>query len=427
MKVSVYSILIFLLGVACSPRSAIIKEVKSAEQDLQQHAGFALYDLSSKKYLIEHNANKYFTPASNTKIFTLYTALKMLGDSATALKYVQRNDSLIFWGMGDASFLYQNTFDNGLTFNFLKQAPGNLFFSSTNFQTETLGPGWAWDDYPYSYSAERSPFPIFGNLIHIEKNSSDFIIAPLHFIQHFTVATEVHKYEEIIRDLDDNRLTYFPGKISRTAWQVPYHYSSDLVADLLSDTLKRTVEEIKLAIPSNAVSLKSIPLDSLYRVMMQDSDNFIAEQLLLQCAGMVSDTLKPEIAIRFAKEKFLSDLPDQPSWVDGSGLSRYNLFTPRSIVKLWEKIHAEVQQERLFGLLATSGKSGTLKNWYKKDTPFIYGKTGTLSNNHTLSGFLVTRTGKILIFSMMNNNYLASTSEVRRRMEKILFTIHEKY
>lgn len=416
-----------MLGWACSPKSIVVKEVKKAEHDLKEHAGFSLYDLSSGKYLIDYKSDKYFTPASNTKIFTFYTSLQILGDSATALKYIQTGDSLIFWGMGDASFLYQNTFDNGRTLNFLQQVSGKLYFSASNFQTETLGPGWAWDDYPYSYSAERSSFPLFGNLVTIEKDSSDFAIMPRYFIEHFTIATELHKDEEVIRDLDNNQLTYFPGKSSGTSWQVPYHYSSDLVVDLLSDTLKREVEEINWTMPRHATSIKSVPLDSLYKVMMQDSDNFIAEQLLLQCAAMVSDTLKPEIAIQYAKRNFLADLPDEPNWVDGSGLSRYNLFTPRSIVKLWEKIYQQVPQDRLFSLLAVGGRNGTIKNWYKKEIPFIYGKTGTLSNNHSLSGYLITRKGKILIFSMMNNNYLASTSEVRKRMEKILFTIHEKF
>jgi len=420
-------ILTLVLGLACSPRIGILKEVNRTETELKEHTGFALYDLTSKKYLAEYNSDKYFTPASNTKIFTFYTSLKVLGDSATALKYVQRGDSLIFWGMGDPSFLYSRTYYNSSVYNFLVQAEGRLFYSPSNFQTSLLGPGWAWDDYPYNYSAERSPFPMFGNLTTIEKHFTGFRISPRYFTGHFTVATHPHKREEVIRDLDNNLLTYFPGKVLNKNWEVPYHYSSDLVADLLSDTLKREVQEINLPVPADAQILKSIPLDSLYRVMMQDSDNFIAEQLLLQCSGILSDTLNPEIAIKYAIDSLFNDLPDEPSWVDGSGLSRYNLFTPRSVVKLWEKIYQIIPQERLFKLLAVGGQSGTIKNWYKKDVPFIFGKTGTLSNNHSLSGFLITRKGRVLIFSMMNNNYLASTNEVRRRMEKILNTIHEKY
>ena len=268
---------------------------------------------------------------------------------------------------------------------------------------------------------------MFGNLITIEKNFADFQISPRYFTEHFVIATDPHKHEEVIRDLDNNQLTYFSGKGLNKSWEVPYHYSSDLVVDLLSDTLKREVQEINLQVPPDAQSLKSIPLDSLYRVMMQDSDNFIAEQLLLQCAGILSDTLNSDLAISYAKENFLADLPDEPSWVDGSGLSRYNLFTPRSVVKLWEKISDVVPQQRLFKLLAVGGKSGTIKNWYKKDVPYIFGKTGTLSNNQALSGFMITRKGKVLIFSMMNNNYLAGTNEVRKKMEKILNTIHDKY
>lgn len=418
---------LFVSLVSCSPKGYITKELKLLEKDLKEHTGFALYDPAKKKNLIEYQADKYFTPASNTKIFTLYTSLNLLGDSIQSIRYTQRNDSLIFWGMGDPSFLYKHVFDNGRTYNFLSAAPGRLFFSSSNFQTERLGPGWAWDDYSSNYSPERAPFPIYGNLIYIEKLTTGFNIRPFFFNQHFTLATVIRRVEEIVREQDSNQLTFFPGASRSGKWDVPFRASSDLVADLLADTLKRTVEEIDWPVSEADQFLASIPADSLYRVMMQDSDNFIAEQLLLQCAAVVSDTLKPEIAIKFAKERLLADLPDEPQWVDGSGLSRYNLFTPRSIVSLWEKIYVLVPRERLFPLLATGGKNGTIKNWYKAESPYIFGKTGSLRNNHALSGYLVTKKGKVLIFSMMSNNFVSPVSDVRKRMQKILETIRDKY
>lgn len=420
-------LLVAIAVVACSPRHSILRQVREAASELKDHSGFSLYDPSSGKFLIDHQSDRYFTPASNTKIFTLYASLMVLGDSVAALKYIQRNDSLIFWGMGDPSLLYKNSFNSSRALTFLQNRPEKLFFSTSNFRTEVLGPGWAWDDYPYSYSSERTPFPIYGNLITINKEPDSFEVFPPRFMEHFTQATDTLPYAEVIREVDGNQLTYYPGRSNNSEWEVPFRYSSDLVVELLQDTLKRTVEEINWRLPHDALEIKSVPADSLYRVMMQDSDNFIAEQLLLQVAAVVSDTLKPEIAIKHTTKNFLMDLPDSPRWVDGSGLSRFNLFTPRSIVKLWEKIYKQIPQERLFRLLAVGGQSGTIKNWYKNEEPFVFAKTGTLSNNHTLSGFLRTRKGKIFIFSMMNNNYIAPNNDVRKHMEKILFMIYNKY
>jgi serine-type D-Ala-D-Ala carboxypeptidase/endopeptidase (penicillin-binding protein 4) len=208
---------------------------------------------------------------------------------------------------------------------------------------------------------------------------------------------------------------------------VPFKVSTELTANMLTDTLNKMVRAVHKPVPKNALTVYSLPVDSLYRVMMQESDNFIAEQLLLMCSQVISDTLQPEIAIHHIKENFLKDLKDEPRWVDGSGLSRYNLFTPRSIVEVWEKIYQLLPRERLFALLATGGRSGTIKNWYNANAPFIFGKTGSLSNNHSLSGYLITKNGKTLIFCFMNNNYTTSINEIRRNMENILRTIYEKY
>jgi D-alanyl-D-alanine carboxypeptidase/D-alanyl-D-alanine-endopeptidase (penicillin-binding protein 4) len=233
---------------------------------------------------------------------------------------------------------------------------------------------------------------------------------------------------DLIRDMNSNALSYTPGtRDSSFHWEIPFHYSHDFLTFLLSDTLKKEVKVLPVPLDSGAATLYSVPADSLYKVMMQESDNFIAEQLLLMCAGVVSDTMRTDIAIREVKKRFLTDLPDEPIWVDGSGLSRMNLFTPRSIVALWNKTYELVPRDRLFSLLAVGGVSGTIRNNYKGERPYVFGKTGSLRNNHMLSGFVVTRKGRTLLFSWMNNNFTVSTGTVRGRMEEILKFIYESY
>lgn len=417
----------FLLLASCSPAFQIKKQVLQSEKSLHDQVGFYLAELNSSKPIVDFNGATYFTPASNTKIFTLYTSLRLLGDSLIALKYIKKNDSLFFQGMGDPSFLYSGIYNNSRTYLFLKNTAGNLFFNSSNFQTEALGPGWAWDDYNYYYSAERSSFPIYGNLIAIQRMKDGFNFQPKRFAADWQSANEKHPEEEMVRSIDSNHLIYYPSEKKNKSWQIPFRGSPDLTAGLLSDTLHRKAEGV-MSFPSGKYFvLKSIPVDSAYKPMMTESDNFIAEQLLLQCAAMVSDTLKPEIAIRYATQKLLSDLPDAPQWVDGSGLSRFNLFTPRSIVTLWKKIYAVSSKERLFALLAVGGKSGTLKKLYKSETPYIFGKTGSLSNVQCLSGFLITKKNKILVFSFMRNNFTSSGSSVRQNVQSILEKIRVSY
>lgn len=417
------------LLIACNPfhKTFFNKHFQFEESLHHHHAGFALYDLKERKFLYQRDAEKYFTPASNTKIFTFYASLLLLGDSIPALHYNIEGDSLIFWGTGDPSLLNANVHTNTRVLDFLKNSNYELYFSSDNYYDSHFGPGWAWDDYEYSYSAERSPMPIYGNLIEVSKEdmSKSISLNIPYFKRYFYLADTLSDFRSIVRNIDDNLLQYYPNR-NHFDYTIPFHYSDHLFTQLLSDTLNKSVKLIRLQKPKDTKTLYSVPADSIYKVMMQKSDNFLAEQLLLLCSNTVGDSLRANITIQHIKESYLFDLPDEPVWRDGSGLSRYNLFTPRSVVALWEKIYHETGQERLFELISIGGKAGTIKNYYKADPPYIYGKTGTLSNNHSLSGFLITKTGKILIFSYMNNNYPVSSSEIKPAMERLLWSIHEK-
>ena len=162
--------------------------------------------------------------------------------------------------------------------------------------------------------------------------------------------------------------------------------------------------------------------------MMQESDNFIAEQLLLLSANELSDTLSFKKAIDFAKKNLFDQLPDQPIMRDGSGLSRYNLMTPRSLVSVLQQLFQDIPEEELLLLFSVAGQNGSLKNWYdKKDPIFLYGKTGSMSNVFCLSGYLITQKGEKLAFSFMHNNFPGSSKAHRKEMAKILKDIYLEY
>jgi D-alanyl-D-alanine carboxypeptidase/D-alanyl-D-alanine-endopeptidase (penicillin-binding protein 4) len=328
--------------------------------------------------------------------------------------------------MADPSFLYQEVYQSFRTYDFLKGVRVPLYFSNTNFQSSHFGNGWAWDDYNSPYSAERSPLPIFGNCLYVYPGRRQVLVWPSYFKD--KISTGVPAARAVVtRDPFSNQITYQPGPISRREWVIPFRIDQGLIVTLLSDTLQKHVTPVSRQIPRTAKTLYNGHVDSLYRVMMQDSDNLIAEHLLMMCAGVLSDSLQPEIAIDWMQQYVLADSPDPIIWKDGSGLSRYNQVTPRSIVDVWKKIYARVPRERLFPLLATGGRPGTLKNWYKAEPPYVFGKTGTLSNNHALSGFLVTKSGKTLIFCFMNANFTAPMNDIRENMQKIVDTFYENY
>ena len=165
----------------------------------------------------------------------------------------------------------------------------------------------------------------------------------------------------------------------------------------------------------------SVPSDSLYKRMMEVSDNFLAEQILILASSKLSDTLSTSHVRNHILDTQLKELKHRPRWVDGSGLSRYNLFSPRSFVEVLIKLYSSIPQKRLFNLFPAGGVSGTIKNWYAGlNKPYVYAKSGTLGNNYNISGYVLTNSGKVLAFSFMNNHFKKSTNTVRMQMQQML-------
>lgn len=401
--------------------------------------GFALYDPQRNTMIYGQNEDRYFTPASNTKLFTFYTGLKLLPDSLRALEYQVRGDSLIFWGTGDPSFLHPD-FGNRKVYRFLKNRKEKLYFSDSNFDDELLGPGWSWSDYQHSYQTEKSPLPLYGNVARftvkeielrkIASTDSGLAVSPKYFR---SFVEEKDKKDIFLhRGIAGNEFAYSPkADTVIDTLDKPFHYTPQLITDMLSDTLGKNVRYAPVAKPESTRVIYSIPSDTAYKRMLQPSDNFIAEQLLLVTASELGIPLNSASVIDTMKSNYLDFLSREPQWVDGSGLSRYNMFTPRSMIQLLQAIDEEFPNNKdLYALLPAGGKRGTIKNWYEARNggkAYIFAKTGTLSNNHCLSGYLITASGKKLLFSFMNNHYVGSSSVVKREMEKVLWFIHKNF
>jgi D-alanyl-D-alanine carboxypeptidase/D-alanyl-D-alanine-endopeptidase (penicillin-binding protein 4) len=395
----------------------ITKQLNSGFFD-NQFTGVLIYNPVSNETLYNYNADKYFTPASNTKIFTLYAALQYLPEKIPTFKYTIEKDTLTVLGTGDPSFLHSYFQDSTALKMFDNYKKINLILS--NLEDKKYGPGWAWEDYDTYYSPEKSSFPMYGNVLTInyenELETSPKILED---------SVEI-KASNFNRSYYSNQFYYQPK--NNTPKEIPMVMDSLLIHKLWNHLLPNRVHITNYSLKEMEHTAYSIASDSIYRRMMHESDNFIAEQLLILASSTLSDTLNSNTVRKEILENQLSDLKQQPRWVDGSGLSRYNLFTPTSFVQVLTKLYTEIPRERLFSFFPAGGKHGTFKDWYAGNPePYIYAKSGTLGNNYSLSGYIVTKSNKILIFSFMNNHFTTSTNDVKHKMQSIFEFLRDKY
>ncbi|SDB64864.1 D-alanyl-D-alanine carboxypeptidase / D-alanyl-D-alanine-endopeptidase (penicillin-binding protein 4) [Flavobacteriaceae bacterium MAR_2010_188] len=394
-----------------------INQQISLEDYQNQFTGLLIIDAETSDTVYSINSDKYFTPASNTKIFTLYSSLQYLGDSIPAIKYKIENDTISIVGTGDPTFLHPYFQDSTLMkfvepFNYIKIYEQNL-------RDEKYGPGWAWEDYDTYFSPERHSLPMYGNVLQIFGNNG---INTVPGSLRDKVLTKEFNFR---RDYYDNKF-YFNLKTNDTL-EVP------IVMDLktrtmLWDSLLNIPHQLYTGIPNGALSIKySIPSDSLYKRMMLVSDNFLAEQLLILCSSVENNQLDTKKVRENILSENLKGLKQKPRWVDGSGLSRYNLFTPSSFVDILSRLFKANEKKRLFSIFPSGGSSGTLKNWYVDDEAYVFAKSGSVGNNYCLSGYLITKSNRTLIFSFMNNHFTRPTAQVKEGIQTILEMLRNNY
>ncbi|RYG08529.1 MAG: hypothetical protein EOO07_25460 [Chitinophagaceae bacterium] len=441
-----YLLLFVVLFSSCSVNKSISKQAQrlllSDSAISQGHIGISVFEPSSGKYLYNHNADKYFIPASNTKLFSWYAGMKYLGDSLVGIRY--------HYNLPDSSYIIQPTGDPTFLLPEFKHQPVLSFLQNTdcsktglvtdfNFRANAYGRGWAWDDYGEAYMTERSAFPINGNLASFYFNGDSLRVFPTEFsLPQFSSIAAFNKAKYPNRNLFTIYRSQFENYFqtanigrNRLAQEtsIPFKTADvGLVKNILQTITHCTFQEhsyLHGAYRFDGI-IHSQPSDSLFKPMMHRSDNFFAEQTLIMASNEFLGYMSDKDIIDTILKTHLKDLPQKPKWVDGSGLSRYNLFTPQDFVWLLNKTKNEFSWDRIKNILPTGGE-GTLSSYYKDEKGFIYAKTGTLSNNCALSGYLITKKNKLLIFSVLVNNYPGAATSVRRAVERFIKGLREKY
>jgi serine-type D-Ala-D-Ala carboxypeptidase/endopeptidase (penicillin-binding protein 4) len=403
---------------------------------VEAHVGIAIHDPASGKYLYRFQSDKRFTPASNTKILTCYAAMKYLPAQLPAGIAVDLDTAMLIHPTGDPSFLHPD-FGSHPFFDYLRSVNKPLLINGSTMKSSALGFGWSWNDYSAYYMTERSAFPVYGNQIHWyqQKSTKENPGYPADSIDLFIYSNPEIDWPVqfgkagnsfvVEREWRSNGFTLHEGKERKAAVSIPYITNGlQTGLGLLKDSLHKSIrlaeeKTISIAASKQGTTLYSQPTDSLLKLMMHRSDNFFADQSLLMVSHTASGILDEERIIGKLLSTDLSGMPQPARWVDGSGLSRYNQFSPEDMVYVLNTLKAEQDWQRITTIFPKAG-TGTLSSFKAKEGDFIYAKSGSMSGVLCLSGYVYSKKGKWLTFSIMINNHNASGALLRKKIEAFL-------
>jgi D-alanyl-D-alanine carboxypeptidase/D-alanyl-D-alanine-endopeptidase (penicillin-binding protein 4) len=425
--------------------------------------GVHIVSLDTGRVLFSHNAERLFTPASVTKLFTAALALDSLGPEyriRTSLYTTGAVDragtlrgSLVFYGRGDPVLA---ALTNGISpatsieplVNALKRAgikrlQGDLVADESFFRGPPLGAGWDWDDLAYYYAPEVSALSINNNAIEaLVTPAPQAGLAASIILQPATSMVSVSNLVRtgpsgVKQDIRFHRLPGRnalvasgviamddPGAVQPIAVPQPSVWAAQLLKDvarrrgiLIGSRVKRMgwierdVAPLDLHEYREIGAVESPPLRDLLMRMLKSSHNLTAQSLLLQvganCSGSIGVTTE-EVALA-ALRRFLERVgikPGEVSLVEGTGLARQNLTSPMATVGLLDHMARHQYSAAFRAALPVAGVDGTLKD-RMKDTPAAgnaRAKTGTLGGVSALAGYVTTAAGEPLAFALFVNN-----------------------
>jgi serine-type D-Ala-D-Ala carboxypeptidase/endopeptidase (penicillin-binding protein 4) len=470
-------LLIFFLSLQSFPQSNL-KEFQKKIDDLIFSNDFfgstipsiEIYDLTADLSLYKLNEKLLLNPASNEKIFTSAAAILYLGEDykfITSLYYDgEIKDSILYGNLyikGGCDPLYSpedlNQFINRIKSVGIKKIDGNLCADISMKDSLFWGNGWMWDDDPSSDAPYLSALNINENTIQVKVITSAIGEKPLISIYPQTkyvniinnaITTNYHDSEKVkvTRDwINRKNIITVNGKFQNNTYPLkdtlkesinifnPENYFLTLFSEKLdSSGVKISGNKLTSPLPLHAVNLIDFyrPLDTVITKMNKESDNLCAEMLLYALAEKYFG--KPASAVNGVKliDSLIAQTPpimgeqeynpEDYSFADGSGVSRYNLVSAELILSLLKYIYSNIQLfEKIYNSFPVSGVDGTLKDRMKNSLAEnnIHAKTGTLSGISCLSGYARSFNSHIIAFAILFQNYVNGKSYARDIQDKI--------
>jgi D-alanyl-D-alanine carboxypeptidase/D-alanyl-D-alanine-endopeptidase (penicillin-binding protein 4) len=456
--------------------------VAELQQRLAEHLGqpkFAaalwgakVVSLDSGKTVFEHNPGKLFSPASNSKLYTVALALDRLGADyriktslyarAKPTRAGTLEGDLIVYGRGDPTLnarlrggsIYGalEPLVSALTNAGVKRIAGDVVGDESYFRGPPYGSGWMWDDLEYYYGAEISALTINDNTLEVVVKPARRVGEPCQLsLRPATGWLTLSNRTETVEKGATRRIRFYhppcqnliyvsgrmPAGDAGSTNEVTVHNPAGLFACFFKEALERRGimvtgrarsvnwldREAQPVAYEKLVELggvESLPLRDVAREVQKPSQNLYTDLLLAHVgersreADASSRVTSEELGIR-ALNRFLAEVGiqrGQTIFEEGSGLSRDNLTTPSATVALLQFMNRHKWAQVYLDALPVAGVDGTLRN-RMKGTPAagnVRAKTGTLRWASSLSGHVTTAAGERLVFSLMVNRYQGAQS-----------------
>lgn len=451
-----------------------IAAVVSAPLLSRSHWSILIKSLDRGDVIFQSSPRSLVMPASNMKVFTMAATAEKLGwdyrfettlESAAPIVNGVLMGDLIIRGSGDPSIGSRDgrdvaTFDEWATqlrAAGITSIDGRIVGDDDRFDDGEIGYGWSWDDLAYGYAAPVGALTYNESLIRITARPGPSVGSPalvdVSPAQHgFMMTSRVTTSEAgQAETLDVNRArgsfvleltgtvplgTESVATLTASVENPTLFFARALRAGLIARGIPVSGEPVDrdLLAVDDPVRLQpqvrrlathtSPPLSDIGRTFMKVSQNLYGE-LLVKTVGAssgVGSITRGQQAIRETLDGW--GVPrDSYILADGSGLSRLNFVSAEALVAILEHLHNDPRHRQPFlDALPVGGEDGTLRNRLKATWTVgrVHAKTGSISNARALSGYVTTRGGERLVFSVIVNNYSLPAWRIERVIDLIV-------